>query len=152
MSPEQENFSQLRRVLVLKRYEQPPPRFFNEFSGHVIARLRAGERGQWHESFPWFAGLWAFLDTRPALAAGFGAAVVAVVIGGVALSDRLDVNQTGSLTQEFTAVAPPSPVAAPVAQTVYTEATNELAGSLFQQFRDSRRFVAVPVSAIVESR
>jgi hypothetical protein len=152
MSPEQDNFSQLRRVLALKRYEQPPPRYFNEFSSRVIARLRAGERGQWQESFSWFAGLWAFLDTRPALAAGFGAAVVAVVIGGLAFSDRVDANQPGlPAPDQLTALSaqPPSPAAVPVAQTIYTDSTNELTDSLFKH---SQRFVAVPVNMFVEKQ
>lgn len=124
MSPEPENFENLRRALALKRYEQPPPRYFNEFSGRVIARLRAGERGQWQEKSFWLQGIWAFLDTRPALAAGFGAALVAVVISGVTLSDRLSSEQAPLLPDSQIAVISPPQVI--LQQAVEANTNNEL--------------------------
>ena len=40
MNAEPENFDQLCRLLKLKRHESPPPRYFNDFSSQVIARIR----------------------------------------------------------------------------------------------------------------
>ena len=40
MSPDPENFETLRRLLVLKRFEQPPPGYFHHFAPRVIARIK----------------------------------------------------------------------------------------------------------------
>jgi len=67
MEPLPEDFESLQKLLKLKRYEQPPPRFFNEFSGHVIARIQTeGMRPpRWWERFG--------IDLRPVMAVGAGA-------------------------------------------------------------------------------
>lgn len=41
MGAENNDFSQLRVLLSLKRHEQPPPRFFEEFASRVAARIQA---------------------------------------------------------------------------------------------------------------
>ena len=87
MGPERENFEQLRKLLALKRHEQPPPRYFNDFSLQVIARIRAGEGQRSFHAYAWIQRFWAALDTRPALAGAFGAAVCALLIGGVIYSE-----------------------------------------------------------------
>lgn len=130
MNPEPENFDNLLRALALKRYEQPPPRYFHEFSGRIIARLRAGERGQWQETSFWLQSLWAFLDTRPALAAGFGAALVAVVISGITFSDRLSSGQAPLLPDQF-AIIPPAQASA--LQPVIEANTNNQLTDLFKE-------------------
>lgn len=95
MSPEQENFDGLRRLLTLKRHEQPPPGYFRDFSGHVIARIRAGERadrGGFWESLsweaPWLQRLWGAFETKPIMAGALGMAVCALLVSGIALSER----------------------------------------------------------------
>ena len=69
MESSPENFESLQKLLKLKRHEQPPPRFFNEFSGRVIARIQSeGTRPpRWWERFG--------VDLRPVMAVGAGVTV-----------------------------------------------------------------------------
>ncbi len=95
MNPEQENFQELRRLLALKRHEQPPPGYFNGFSREVIARIRAGERLE-RESLverfiwdlPWVQRLWGALETKPAVAAGFGVVICGLLAWGALYSEN----------------------------------------------------------------
>jgi hypothetical protein len=97
MSQDNQEFESLRRLLALKRHEQPPPGYFNDFSSQVIARIRAGERvdeGGFDRMFweaPWLQRLWAAIETKPIMAGAFGAAVCALLVGGVLYSDRTEV-------------------------------------------------------------
>jgi len=94
MSPETENFDQLRRLLALKRHEQPPPGYFHHFSSQVIARIEAGERADDPVGFVrfiwegvWLQRLWDAIETKPALAGVFGAAVCGFLVAGVIYTD-----------------------------------------------------------------
>jgi hypothetical protein len=96
MSQDSQDFTSLRRLLALKRHEQPPPGYFNDFSSQVIARIKAGEgahdnameRLLWDA--PWLQRLWAALETKPIMAGAFGAAVCAVLVAGVFYSGSPD--------------------------------------------------------------
>jgi hypothetical protein len=99
MSEDSENFEQLRRLLALKRHEQPPPGYFDGFSRQVILRIKAGEcRAQanllerlfWEA--PWVQRLWHALETRPILAGACGVAVCGLMITGILYSDKADVS------------------------------------------------------------
>ena len=54
MSTSTEDFEKLRKLLKIKRHEQPPPGYFSRFSSLVITRIeREGEsEGVWME-VPW---------------------------------------------------------------------------------------------------
>jgi hypothetical protein len=96
MSQDSQDFTSLRRLLALKRHEQPPPGYFNKFSSQVMARIKAGEGA--HDNLfqqlfweaPWLHRLWAALETKPIMAGAFGAAVCALLVGGVVYSERPD--------------------------------------------------------------
>jgi hypothetical protein len=94
MSPIPDDFEQLRRLLALKRHEQPPPGYFHGFSRQVIVRIKAGEFGDPVEAAGWsFSGgsflqrIWATLDARPVLAGAFGVAVCGFFVVGALMSD-----------------------------------------------------------------
>src|SRR5437870_12052826 len=95
MSPDPQNFDALRRLLALKRFEQPPPRYFNEFSAQVIARIREGETAadtagmqRLFIEMPWLQRIWAAFEAKPMLAGAFGVGLCAVLITGVVYSER----------------------------------------------------------------
>jgi hypothetical protein len=104
MSPESESFEQLRRLLALKRYEQPPPGYFHHFSREVIVRIKAGEKGEavvaswWSWEGSWLQRTWAAIESRPALAGAFGVAVCGFFTAGALLSDNPDANAEVAVT------------------------------------------------------
>jgi hypothetical protein len=106
MSQDTENFEQLRRLLKLKRYEQPPPRYFNDFSGQVIARIERGDRGDgralagrmlWEA--PWLQRIWGAFEAKPVLAGAFGLAICTTLITGVIYSERTDLQPVAVITE-----------------------------------------------------
>jgi hypothetical protein len=93
MNSEQENFHQLRRLLTVKRYEHPPPGFFDGLSTRIISRIRAGDAGDagagiayffWEA--PWVQRLLSALEHRPALAGAFGLSVCGLLLAGILCS------------------------------------------------------------------
>src|SRR5205823_15124837 len=93
MYPDSENFDQLRRLLVLKRHEQPPPGYFHHFSGRVMARIEAGERAEDSSSLerflweaPWLQRFWTALEAKPVFAGALGVAACAMILAGIIYS------------------------------------------------------------------
>ena len=114
MSPIPDDFEQLRRLLALKRHEQPPPGYFHGFSRQVIVRIKAGELGDPVEVAGWSFGggsllqrIWATLDARPVLAGAFGVAVCGFFVVGALLSDNTGTAIAGN---------PPTPPPGRIAQ------------------------------------
>ena len=93
MNPDSEVFEELRRLLVLKRYEQPPPGYFDRFPEEVIARIRQLESAEGlanlHPPLPWLQRLWNALEAKVVFPTAFGAAVCSVLILGLMRSSVL---------------------------------------------------------------
>ncbi len=108
MNSDSENFDSLRRLLALKRHEQPPPGYFNGFSRDVMARIRAGENGE-GETFKssLLSRLVGMFDVKPAFAGAFGTAVCGLLVVGVISSERLVANN--ATTPEPAYAAAPEP-------------------------------------------
>ena len=89
-----QDFEKLQRLLKLKRHEAPPPRFFNDFSGKVTARIRAGDVGKLESiedvvaQAPWLQRLWQAIEGKPAVSGIFTAAVCGLVVAGMFIADK----------------------------------------------------------------
>ncbi len=148
MSLDQDNFQALRRLLALKRHEQPPPGFFDAFARRVISRLEADELveeaagvnpGFWE--VPWLQRFLATFDRSSALAGTFGLAVCGLLLAGLICSvapQQPGRQEAGFGTQPLGTVATLQ-VGEPARG--FVSSTNgvmpePLENSLFQQFRD----------------
>jgi len=93
MSAPSEEFDQLQKLLKLKRYEQPPPRYFNEFSSQVISRLHAESAAGASKSLAeagWFKRFFYFLERSPVAAGSFAASICALLVGSIVYSEYAD--------------------------------------------------------------
>jgi hypothetical protein len=141
MNPESEDFDALRRLLALKRYEQPPPGYFNRFPRDVMARIKAGEHGGaiGLES-SWLQRLLSVFDVKPVFAGAFGTVVCAFVISGVISSERAPAvgAEAPSSASPSMAVAMPGDMSSSEVSTAPAEArlvaASTNSGSLFDQF------------------
>jgi hypothetical protein len=92
MNENENNFESLRRLLVQKRHETPPPGYFNSFSGQIIARIRAGEAraartGRSSET-SWFVRLLQAFELKPAFAGAFASALSLLLVFGIIYAER----------------------------------------------------------------
>jgi hypothetical protein len=85
----------VRGLLALKRYEVPPPGYFNTFAAKVIARLEAGDPV---ESLSWWKRLVLVLSARPSLASGFALITGLSVLGALGVAPAV---QSGSLRSDL---------------------------------------------------
>jgi hypothetical protein len=93
MNPDQENYEALRKLMALKRHEQPPPEYLNQLSDSIITRIERGE-GR--------LNLWDRLSAnfalRPSLAYAFGLTVCGALGLSTLYMVKQEVTQTvGSL-------------------------------------------------------
>jgi hypothetical protein len=90
MSSSPEDFEALRKLMKLKRYEQPPPRFFEDFSSRVQDGILAAKPASFGVEAPWLARFFRFLEANSLVAGGFATAVCALMLGGLFYSESLD--------------------------------------------------------------
>ncbi|MEO6034615.1 MAG: hypothetical protein ABIQ35_05125 [Verrucomicrobiota bacterium] len=81
MNPEQEDFESLRQLLALKKYEQPPPRYFSELSGRIWLRIERepARLSFWQRIFP-------NVGVSPTFAYSFGLLACGSLFLGIAYS------------------------------------------------------------------
>jgi hypothetical protein len=157
MNPDSQNFEQLRRLLALKRHEQPPPGYYHNLSSEIIARIKAGDMGEpeplierLFRDAPWLGRVWSMLEAKPAFAGAFGAVVCALMISGILYSEGAESPSViPDLAMEMVPGYGSSATLAmndsslqPVSSTSSTNPVAPSTGSLFEQMH----FPSAPVS------
>jgi hypothetical protein len=82
MKPAPQNpdeFESLKKLLALKRHEEPPPGYFDRLPGEVRARIAHAQASP----EPWWRRWLATWDLSPALATSYAVGAVTLVVGGI---------------------------------------------------------------------
>ena len=118
MNQKENNFEELKQLLKLKQQELPPPGYFDDFSGQVIARIRAGEAGvpqayteNLQSDAPWVMNFLRLFETRPGLIGGFAASLCLLLVLGVIFAEHSEVATKDLLTVSEPSTASASPMA-----------------------------------------
>ncbi len=90
---EDQNFDDLRKLLALKRHEQPPPGYFHRLPGKIMARIEASELAA---QSTWWDWLVARFDARPILACAYGFTISSLLLMGFRLSQVLETDDSAA--------------------------------------------------------
>jgi hypothetical protein len=85
--PPSGDFERLRKLLSLMAYEAPPPRYFDTFSGKVIARIQA-DVGE--PATTWWGGMLSAMWARPWAGTAVALAFAALVVTGLGKASMLE--------------------------------------------------------------
>ena len=97
MNENENQFRSLRRLLVLKRHEIPPPGYFDHFSGSVMQGIREGRCreedtlvGRLLTQAQWLEGVFRVFEAKPVFASGFVGAFCLLLFFGVIHAEHPD--------------------------------------------------------------
>lgn len=129
MNKEPEDFESLRKLLALKKYEKPPPGYFDQLPNKIWARIEAEEAQP-----SWWERVFGALTIKPAVAYAFGLVVCGTLIIGIGSALKTDEQQLATpLTspQENSAGIIHSVAPSATLGNTDTAATNPVTGPLF---------------------
>lgn len=109
------DFSKLKQLLACKRYEQPPPGFFNRFSGRVLARIEAEEWNELTEYSSWWQWVVEKFDAKPVVACVYGLTISGLLLAGFRLSEIFETETaaTSAHSLPWLATTPASQILVP---------------------------------------
>lgn len=106
MNSPPDDFEALRKLLALKRYEQPPPGYFRDFPDRVLARIEANEA---EAGLAWWARWLGVFELRPALAGALGLAVLALCVLGLNFAPEAEHRPAQAISAAIERWQPPAP-------------------------------------------
>jgi len=96
MKDNEQNFTELKKLLKLKQHEIPPPGYFNHFSGDVISRIRSGEAGastfaeRLEKQAPWLMNFLHIYEAKPGIVGGLATSLCLLLLLGVVFTENTD--------------------------------------------------------------
>ena len=97
MNQSEHNFQDLKRLLKLKRHEVPPPGYFHNFSGNVIAQIKAGGSREsvgmmesLQERLPWLFNFVRLFETKPGVVGGLATSLCVLMVFGLVLTENTE--------------------------------------------------------------
>lgn len=81
--PDDQEFEKLRKLLALKRHEQPPPGYFDRLPGKIMARIEATEVKRQR---PWWERWFSAPLSQPAVGFAYASLGALLVVGAVAIN------------------------------------------------------------------
>ncbi len=106
MTQPNDDFDSLKTLLRCKQYEQPPPGYFNTFSGKVAARIEAQDMFGYSSFWEWLV---AQFNAKPFLVCAYGVAVSGLLLAGFRLAQIFENEAAGLPTMGgWLAATPPS--------------------------------------------
>lgn len=92
MNSSPDDFKDLRRLLALKRHEQPPPGYFTYLPDQI--QLKIERRDDLSEHSTWWTWLVERFDARPVLAGAYACVISGLMLLGVKVSRDLQASAT----------------------------------------------------------
>ena len=109
MNSQPEDFDRLKKLLAVKRHEQPPPGYFVGLSSRILERI---EEEQELNRLPWYRRLFVSFEWKPALVWVTGMAACGLVCAGVIAAMQVNNNAVAAssqVDQQVAAVEPGMP-------------------------------------------
>lgn len=138
MKSSPDDFQDLRRLLALKRHEQPPPGYFRHLPDRVLVRIEREEGLS--EYSTWWEWLVKKLDAQPVLAGAYAFAISGLMLLGFKLSQDLqhEANAEGLLLNTL------DPNAVQPSPTIQKHFANPAPLLYFTEFTSTEAVVAEP--------
>ena len=89
-----EEFESLRKLLALKKYEQPPPGYYRRLPDQIRARIKADE--DLSKESGWWTWMVARFDARPAMVCVYGCGLSALLLLGFRVSEEFEVQKAAA--------------------------------------------------------
>ena len=92
MNSAPDDFKNLRRLLALKRHEQPPPGYFNYLPDRIQVRIEREDLSEYSTWWEWFVRK---IDAQPVLAGAYAFAISGLMLLGFKVSQDMQ-HETGT--------------------------------------------------------